>query len=163
MWVQPWFLRLMPCHTASRGPAIRLAKFRSDSAVGCAGYFPRLGTTTNWGVSGVTRKYFFHASRHSASGSAVASRTLEASTEAPWACQRATASWASASAPAASAWDTQNTTSSPRSSVPAAADGISEVISAAISSRSAAPTGTTTSTQSTVSWVSRTGQGSQRR
>jgi hypothetical protein len=37
-WVQPWFLRISPCQTASRGPAMRMARFSSDMVVVAAGY-----------------------------------------------------------------------------------------------------------------------------
>ena len=30
-WVHPWFLRMMACHTASRGPPIRIASGSSES------------------------------------------------------------------------------------------------------------------------------------
>ena len=35
---QPWFLRISPCQTASRGPAIRMASGNSDMVVVEAGY-----------------------------------------------------------------------------------------------------------------------------
>ena len=35
-WVQPWFLRMMACHTASRGPPIRIARLSSDKLGGVA-------------------------------------------------------------------------------------------------------------------------------
>jgi hypothetical protein len=38
MWVQPWFLRIRPCQTASRGPAMRMARFRRLIVVVAAGY-----------------------------------------------------------------------------------------------------------------------------
>ena len=37
-WVQPWFLRISPCQTASRGPAMRMARFSSDMVVVAEGY-----------------------------------------------------------------------------------------------------------------------------
>jgi hypothetical protein len=36
-WVTPWFLRIRPCQTASRGPAMRIARLSSDSVVVAAG------------------------------------------------------------------------------------------------------------------------------
>ena len=35
-WVQPWFLRMMACHSASRGPPMRMASGSSDSERGLA-------------------------------------------------------------------------------------------------------------------------------
>ena len=104
----------------------------------------QLGTTTNWRVSRLTLKYFFHASRHSASGIAAATRTRAGSTRERRRLASARPRRAPRRAPPRPVAATQNTTSSPRCSVPAAAAGTSEAISAAMSSTSAAPTGTTT-------------------
>ena len=39
-WVQPWFLRMSPCHTASRGPAMRMASATAASRTLPAGNSP---------------------------------------------------------------------------------------------------------------------------
>ena len=38
-WVSPWFLRMMACQSASRGPPMRIARLRSDRWVVEDGYW----------------------------------------------------------------------------------------------------------------------------